>query len=206
MSMRMRKSRGFTLVELMIVVTLVALTATLTVRAFSKGVRGEKAPAFARALMSQLLEARHQAMTLGRPTRVQLLATVASSSAEMAIETDVYDTNVSPAVWDVLATANVPSQVQLCTPDNKPDVASTTPVCPLPTTASTANILCFSPNGYVNLVTAANGCSTSSSPNAFTGATLYVTDVNNANNGGQSPHLRVIIWGLTGMPKLYETW
>ena len=54
-----RHIRGFTLVELMVVIVIIAGVTLAGMRIYSRGVRGEKAPAFARAMLGLALEARH---------------------------------------------------------------------------------------------------------------------------------------------------
>jgi type IV fimbrial biogenesis protein FimT len=193
--MTMRRARGFTLVELMVVVAIVALVAGVAARMYSRGSRGEAAPSFARSLMSVVLEARHQALTLGRTTRVTL-APPAAGKAAMTVATAVWD----GTQWAPQNTLSVPTAVQLCNPDKTVVLGATaSPSCPLG--SGVANTVCFMPNGRVRLVDEATGCPTTSQ-SGYTGATLYVTSTTATDN----KKFKVVIWGLTGMPKLMDTW
>jgi prepilin-type N-terminal cleavage/methylation domain-containing protein len=185
------RRRGFTLVELMVVVTIVGLVAALAARMYSRGVTGETAPAFARSLMSTLLEARHSALALGRATRV----TLTPSSPAMRVVSEAWDP--TSGRWLVQTTLSVPTSLQLCTPDASVQLGAVTPVCPLPATQTTQ--VCFAANGRVNLAAASVGCPTTS-PSSGTGSTLYVR-----SSRGDKKY-RLVIWGLTGMVKMIDQW
>jgi prepilin-type N-terminal cleavage/methylation domain-containing protein len=191
---RSRRHSGFTLVELLIVVALIAITGMLAARLYSRGVRGEAAPSFTRSLMSTVLDARHAALTLGRPTRLTLNPTPTTASTRMAVTTDVYDPPSS--TWITQSTIWVPAGLQLCKPDSS-GLGAVTPVCPL--TTGVDNLICFSPNGHVNLAGASTTCSTSNAT-SFTNANLYVGSQDGAKK------YRIVIWGLTGMAKLLDQW
>ena len=184
-----RRARGFTLVELMVVVTIIAIGAALASGMYARGVRGEKAPALARSLVAVLLDARHSAVALGRATRVQLLPTTP------AMQLVVDEWNPTTATWTTQSLVAVPSGLELCQPDAAPHLGTVTPICPM----TSESVLCFSPNGHVNLTDASTPCSTGL-PSAGTGATLYVASRSLDNR------YRIIIWGLTGLTKLGATW
>ncbi|MGZ3442882.1 MAG: pilus assembly FimT family protein [Polyangia bacterium] len=194
MSVHRRRHSGFTLVELMIVVALIAITGMLAARLYSRGVRGEAAPSFTRTLMSTVLDARHSALALGRPTRLTLTPP-SSSSPRMLITTDVWDPPTGG--WITQSSLTVPSGLRFCKPDASPTLGAVSPACPL--TTGMDNLVCFSPNGHVNLAGASTSCSTTS-PSAFSGATLYV-----GSEDGTKKY-RVVVWGLTGMAKLVDAW
>jgi prepilin-type N-terminal cleavage/methylation domain-containing protein len=185
------KRRGFTLVELMAVVAIVGVVGALAARMYTRGVSGQAAPAFARSLMSTLLEARHAALALGRPTRVTLVP----STPAMRVVTDAWD--ATAAAWVTQTTVTVPSSLQLCAPDASVQLGTVAPSCPL--TATAAGLVCFAANGRVNLATSAAGCPTTT-PSSGSGATLYVR----SSNGDKK--YRVLVWGLTGMVKLVDRW
>lgn len=187
--MRARRHTAFTLVELMIVVAIIGLVGSLAARLYSRGVRGEAAPSFARTLMSTMLEARHTALTLGRASRV----TLTPGTPAMRVVTDQWDPSTS--TWVTQGTVWVPSSLQLCQPDASVQLGSVSPACPI--TTSSTNIVCFAPNGRVNLVAA--NCPTTS-PSNGTGATLYFS-----TTAGDKKY-RLVVWGLTGMPKLIDQW
>jgi prepilin-type N-terminal cleavage/methylation domain-containing protein len=191
-TMRMRarghRQAGFTLVELMVVVALVGVVATLAARLYSRGVRGEAAPAFARSLLATIQETRHGALVLGRPMRLRLVP--GNPGAQVIV--DQWDP--TGATWVAQNGVSVPSGVNLCRPDASVQLGTVTPTCPL--TSGMTSLVCFSASGRVNL---AATCPTGSTSTG-SGATLYF-----ASTTGDKKY-RVVVWGLTGMAKLMDTW
>ncbi len=188
--MRARRTGGFTLVELMVVVAIVSVVGALAARMYSKGVRGESAPAFTRTLMSTVMDARHMALTLGRMTRVTLAPAASTSTPAMTVTTDAYDPTVP--TWVTQTKVSMPTSMQFCTPQS--GISTSTPTCPM----SSANVLCFWPNGRVSLQSSAT-CATTS-PSAPTGATLFLE-----NTAGDKKY-KLFVWGLTGMTKTVDQW
>ena len=193
MQMRQRRARGFTLVELMVVVAIIAVVGGLAARMYSKGARGETAPAFARNLMSTLLDARHLAVTLGQPVSVAINGAQASATPPMTVVTSSYD--AASSTWKQQATLALPSTLELCTPSQTVNLgASATPTCPF----SGTDTLCFYPNGRTDLLT--SGVCQTTSKSSGSGATLYLATYD------QTKKYQLPIWGLTGMTKVIDQW
>ena len=188
--MRTRRHSGFTLVELMVVVAIVGVTAALAARLYSRGSRGESAPAFARTMMATMLDAHHNALTLGQPVRVRL------DGATMSVAVTPYVANQASPSWAASPQTKlaVPSTLRLCTPVSGVALGTVTPICPLTTTQD----ICFYPNGHVDFPT--SGSCAAATPTSFNGATLYF-----ATHSGDKKY-RLVIFGLTGMFKLIDTW
>jgi prepilin-type N-terminal cleavage/methylation domain-containing protein len=190
---RARRQIGFTLVELMVVVTIVGVVGMLASRMYSRGVRGEQAPGFARSLMSTMLDARHIALTLGRPSRVTLIP----ASPAMLVKTESLDpADGTNSTWLTQTTTTVPSSLQLCAPVNQTVLTTWVPTCPL--TSGADRVICFWPNGRVSLPS--GGVCQTTSPSTGTGATIYF-----GTRAGDKK-FRLVVWGLTGMTKLIDQW
>jgi prepilin-type N-terminal cleavage/methylation domain-containing protein len=184
--MRARRHSGFTLVELMVVVAIIALSAALAARFYSRGARGETAPSFARGAMATLMDARHTALALGRTTAV----TVDGVNLQMA--TSYYDPTSKS--WVGQTKLKVPSSMQLCVPSASMTLGSVTPTCPL---TNANNTLCYLPNGRVGLIT--SGTCITNPPTTYGGTVYFSTKAGDKK-------FRVVVWGLTGMAKVIDTW
>jgi len=175
----------------MIVVAILGIAASLAARMYSRGVRGESAPKFARTMMATLLDARHQALTLGRPTQV----TLTGSTTIMSVASAAYDPVSKTFLTQ--STVTLPSTMRLCTAVS--GVAnlgsSVTPTCPL----SGSETVCFWPNGRADINVDGSTCKTTN-PSTSSGGTIYL-----ATYAGDKNY-RIWIWGLTGMIKMTDQW
>jgi prepilin-type N-terminal cleavage/methylation domain-containing protein len=190
--MRARRFTGFTLVELMTVVAIVGIAAALAARLFSRATRGENAPSMARTLMMTMMDAHHQALTLGQPVRVRF--TGESGNIKGSISTAQYVANVASPAWVTQSTLALPSGLQLCAPTSGVSFGSVSPTCPLTGTQD----ICFYANGHVDWPS--SGACAISTPSTFSGTTLYLETYSGDKK------FRILIWGLTGMVKVIDTW
>jgi len=188
MRVRSRHS-GFTLVELMVVVAIVGIAGMMAARLYSRGVRGENAPSVARTMMATMMDAHHNALTLGQPVRATLDGT--AKTVTMA----QYVANSATPAWVPQSTLALPSTLQLCAAYAGMQLGTVSPTCPL----SGTQVICFYGNGKVD-IPSSGSCSTTTLSTSPSGATLYF-----ATYAGDKKY-RVVVFGLTGMVKLIDTW
>src|SRR5262245_16970113 len=169
-----RSSRGFTLVELLVVVGMIVLVSFLAVRIMSRRGRGHAPPVLGRTLLARVHQARQTTMASSRPTRLTVQPTV--TGTKIVSEWQTVDGN-----WVQLdALEPSPSTLLLCDPINSSNVVSPTPTCP----ATTTTVIQFSknsatcgPNHWFACVTSINGAT----PNPINGgATLFFSSVDGA--------------------------
>jgi prepilin-type N-terminal cleavage/methylation domain-containing protein len=187
--MMMRRERGFTLVELMTVVTIVGLVMALAAMAVRPN-RGEQARSFARSLLGVCHEARQTAISQRQTSRIRL----ALKGPEVWMVTvQTRDPN-NAANWLPLGgTIQLPFDVQICAPDATANLGTATPACPI----AGAKDICIAPSGAVTVLDAPGACDDTA---AGTGATLYVRTADGKNR------YKLVIFGLTALPRIMDTW
>lgn len=84
----MQKMKGFTLIELIITITVLAILATIAVPSFNSLLNRLKLNASARELMSKLVEARTQALTIRQTTGV-CVSTVTNCAESLSISNNI---------------------------------------------------------------------------------------------------------------------
>jgi prepilin-type N-terminal cleavage/methylation domain-containing protein len=183
---------GFTMIELMIVVGMMAIVAALAVRVMSRASRGERAPAFARSVLAMAHHARQMAMISNRPARIGVWANGSST----VIQSEVLEADGT--TWTKLDGAEPQGHgIEIC--DSKAGrLTGAWPTSGLncPTTATSSSPIyimygkgqCTGNSSYVNCLQG----STSS------GSTIYLQ----THDGGHK--FRILIWGLTGLPALVD--
>ena len=196
--------RGFTLVELMVVVVIIATIGAMGAVMMRRSISGAAGPSFARTVVAVVHEARHAAMTTGRAARVRI---VPGSGTPTQIVSEVLDpTDGTRTTWLPNGTSVAPLRIEFCEPATAVNLTTATPTCPITTSMNT--VLCFAANGRVNLTDAATACpgtgsSTASLPSTGTGATIYFRGTQMSNNDVK---YKLVVWGLTGLPKLTDQW
>lgn len=91
----MQKMKGFTLIELIITITVLAILATIAVPSFNSLLNRQKLNASARELMSKLVEARTQALTIRQTTGV-CVSTVTNCAESLSISSS---SNISNRIF-----------------------------------------------------------------------------------------------------------
>jgi prepilin-type N-terminal cleavage/methylation domain-containing protein len=204
-SHRRARERGFTLIELMVVVTIIATVGALGAVMLRGAVSSAAAPSFARSLITVMHAARHAAITTSRTARVRIVPAANGVGATFVSE-GLDPADATKTTWQANGTTQSPVRVDICDLATGVSLATATPGCPIGAAANT--ILCFSPNGRVNLTDTSTACpgtgsAAATNPTTGTGATLYFRGV---QNGNQQNKYKIVVWGLTGLPKLIDSW
>ena len=182
----MRRSRGFTLVELLVVIAMIAMVAAMAASSM-RATRGDKIASFGRALIAQVNTVRHTAITQQQATRLY----VQKSGVIYTLAAQVWNPSTT-SFQDLGGTLTAPMDVQMCVPDSSAKMTTSTPTCPL----TAAFAVCFLPSGASYLQTTTS-CPIVAAPG---GATLYATTPT------QDKKLKLPLFGLTGMAKLMDQW
>jgi type IV fimbrial biogenesis protein FimT len=185
----MRRAAGFTLVELMIVVALISVTAAVAVKYSSKWTRGNRAGELARALITQVHEARETALQQGQTTRLRIV------SATNQVVSERWDPTVTKWI-SFGGIAQAPAETELCRAANSPQITSQTPTCPAQDVA-----ICFASTGKVSFDAQPTG--TTACPTTIDGATLFFHSTENTQNPKK---YKVVIFKLTGLSKVADQW
>lgn len=184
------RARGFTLVELMVVIAILAGVTTAGLMMYGRAVRGDAAPGFARGLVGMVNQARQSALSTGLYARVRYVP--GGSGLQGAVFLETQDPTNTANWVDLGGQVQAPSGIELCTPDQGPQLVTVSPTCPLATTGA----VCFAPDGKVTL-----SSDTTCPANVTTpGATLYL----HTTDG--SVKYKLAIMGLTGLPRLIDQW
>jgi prepilin-type N-terminal cleavage/methylation domain-containing protein len=193
--------RGFTLVELLTVVTIIGGVTSLGLLMYARIARGDKAPAFARSILALVHEARQAATSNGRTTRITVDNTN-GMSAESHLCTGTACDN-TPTNWTSLSMlTRAPSDIELCTPRSGVILTSAAPTCG---GAGGIYYFCFRPDGFTWMSGKGGDCTQPVMSNLGATLSIHTTDLGANNNNQGSHHYKVIVWGLTGMPKLIDT-
>ena len=195
---RIDRRRGYTLVELMVVVVIVAVLASIAVVAWHRLHAADDADAWANVLRNAVTFARRRATATGTPYMIEVTPTTlawcqvdaptcaADGALSCAAATGERAGAVaagSDAVTDAYAAvADVIALDGTYTPPAKTMLAGT-------------RALFFGPNGSADLT-----CShvLGATPVSATGFTVYVH--------ADSKRLRVVVYGATGRPRIVDNW
>jgi hypothetical protein len=186
----------------MVVVVIIGTVGAMGALLVRRALNSNKAPAFARTFLSTVHEARHSAIANGLPARIRVVP-----NNPMTVVSEVLSTiDSTKSTWVETVTVTVPAMVEFCQTSASVVTASATPTCPI--TATMQTILCFSPNGRVNITDTTTACpgtgsSTATTPSSGTGATVYFRG---KQEGNRDVAYKMMIWGLTGLPKMVDQW
>ena len=198
LSRRRRRARGFTLPELMAVVTIVGVMGAIAMATMSRSGDAENSAAYARSLEFAMMNARAGAISDGFQRRLNctLSSTLGKCVVERATLAGMYPLTTA---WS----SSTPVVEQIISGGTRATLWNVTTT--LDTTTSNAGGSQVTGTKYIYFRPDASICD-QMYPTACTlanGMTVYISDTKNL---GKSNEYKLWVYGNTGMPRLVNEW
>jgi prepilin-type N-terminal cleavage/methylation domain-containing protein len=220
----MKRARGFTLVELMTVVTIMSVIAAVAIMSLRKGRSEYNSDAWANQIRNTAIQARRRAVATGMPFMMEI--TGASGGLRDRIQWCQVDNTAVPNRCSQNQTVNCASpcgnngspceagQIVFAGNDAMTDmVADGMDVLdakgvyvgpPRNALGSGTDQIFFGPKGTVDAAACANILSSTATPGGWT-AYVRASNVTSANTQTQKRR-RIVLYGITGRPRIIDNW
>jgi prepilin-type N-terminal cleavage/methylation domain-containing protein len=205
----MRRPRGFTLIELMVVVTLTGVLASLAILSWRKTMTTQDVDKLSNAVRDAITQAARRAVSTQRPYMV----TFAPGYVQWCQVAPANYSAGPPALTTQTSCASVPEGTEVAPAARAGDdaiIAFTAPnadvtnlagtyVAPSKTTLSTTAVLYLGPNGSAD----ANFANVMALGVPSTGFTAYLR---RKFTDDTTKHRRVIVYGVSARPRVIDNW
>jgi prepilin-type N-terminal cleavage/methylation domain-containing protein len=191
MNHSLTRQRGFTLMELMVVVAIVTTFASMGAFAIAGGARAQGAASLARAIHFAMIRARNEAIADGFQRRLNCTAT------DCVVQTATVAGMAAQSDWSASGSdASGGPQARVWSIDTQTDLAPTSPGAgPLGSGSgggTTSAMAVLGGPSAPTVIFYPDGTASS--------ATVFVTDVN------QDHHYKVYVFAATGMARMVDSW
>ena len=206
----MRRTRGFTLIELMTVVTIIGVMASVAVIALRRDRSEGDADAWANSVRNIVIQARRRAVATGTPYMVELRAKKAQWCAIKQSDcSGAQPMTCAPPIGEAGQPMFAGSDAITDSYATQADVAmpGSTFAAPTHTTLGSGVLqLFFGPNGSIDASLCSNVLG--SITTGLTGVTAYVraSNVTATSSSAAQKHRRVVVYGATGRPRIIDNW